>query len=93
MYFCCTNKNFKFLAITDDINNCKNYVDADDYQSNTKEQDFKLLMLSKYTILSRSTFSWWATFLSNTNIFCIGPSGWRKPTDQLLYSPHIHFVI
>lgn len=85
--------HLKFLVITDDLNNAQHYVSADRYESHTKEEDFKLMSISKYMIVSNSTFSWWASYLNNNLAFCIGPSGWRSPNDQLLSSPHFNLII
>ena len=35
-------------------------------KSNSIKNDFNLIRSSKLAILSNSTFSWWASFLSNT---------------------------
>lgn len=88
------NPNMKFLVITDDIEKAKRYVDAEDYLSNNTFIDFKLLMRSKYTIISNSTFSWWTSYLNNDKVFCIAPCYWRWVGDvHLSKSSHIDLVL
>jgi hypothetical protein len=66
--------DIKLLFITDDINMCKEYFDGYDIISNDMFVDFKLLYNSKYCIISNSTFSWWACWLSEK--ITIAPYKW-----------------
>lgn len=87
------NRNLKFLVVTDDICESKKFINADDYVSVSKEDDFKFLSVSKYLVISQSTFSWWASFLNENLLYCISPSGWNEPFDKLLNHNHINFLI
>jgi hypothetical protein len=83
----------KFMVITDDIENAKKYVEAENYVSFSKETDFKMFSVCKYLIVSNSTFSWWASYLNSKKIFCIGPSGWRNDNDLLLATSQFDCII
>lgn len=85
--------SLKFIVVTDDINSAKSVVKADDYISNTKEEDFKILTLAKYIVLSQSTFSWWGSYLNKEKTYCISPSGWWEPFDYRLKHDHIDCLI
>ena len=75
-----TNKDFfnisqklvnktKFVVITDDIENAKKYINADDYITNNYKIDLKLLTSSKNLIIpSYTTFSWWGAWLSSADM-------------------------
>ena len=44
-------------------------------QSNSIKDDFNIIRSSRLAILSNSTFSWWASFLSNSKIeFLVPPN-------------------
>ena len=73
----------KFVIITDDIEISKEWFPEIDAISNEMMVDFKLIYYSKYCIISNSTFSWWASWLSNKKI-SIAPNNWlnhNKPED------------
>ena len=64
--------NFKidnFYVISDDIEWAKNNIlEHVIFVENTSNiEDFTLMSLSKYNILSNSTFSWWASILNNND--------------------------
>jgi hypothetical protein len=71
------NTNIKLLIITEDINFTKNiFKDIDcEIISNDMMIDYKLLYFSKYCIISPSTFSWWAAWLTDKEI-TIAPQFW-----------------
>ena len=62
------NKDIMFVVITDDIESANNVLPELDIISNDMMVDFNLLYLSRYAIISNSTFSWWAAWLSNKDI-------------------------
>lgn len=68
--------NIKFLIITDDIVSAKEYFSEYDVISNNMLDDFKLLYYSKYCIIPNSSFSWWASWLSDNKIITIAPNNW-----------------
>jgi hypothetical protein len=50
----------KFVVITDDVENAKKYIKAEDYLHTGIKTDLKLLTLAKNLIIPKwSTFSWW----------------------------------
>jgi hypothetical protein len=77
--------DIKFLVITDDKELASEYFKDLDVVSNDMMVDFKLLYNSKYCIITNSTFSWWATWLSEKEI-TLAPNNW------LNYNrPHLGF--
>jgi hypothetical protein len=72
-----SNPNIKFLVITDNIKMAKEYFPDDEIIMNDMKKDFEYLYHSKYKIISNSTFSWWAAWLSlpNSNLV-IAPNKW-----------------
>ena len=71
------NPNMKFLVITDDPITAKIYLPNDKIVSSTLINDFTLLLNAKNKIISSSTFSWWAYWLSeNESIITIAPDNW-----------------
>ena len=68
------DKNFRFKKWK--TNNKKVYVNY--LELNTFE-DFELMRMCKYHIISNSTFSWWSSFLSESrNSDIILPNRWRN---------------
>jgi predicted glycosyltransferase len=68
-------KKMKFLVITDDIKLASEFFKDTDIISNDMMVDFKLIYYSKYCIITNSTFSWWAAWLSN-KVITIAPNNW-----------------
>ena len=68
-------KDIKFVVITDDIESAKFYFNNFDIICNDMMIDFQLLYYSKYCIISNSTFSWWAAWLSE-KIITVAPNNW-----------------
>lgn len=74
-----------FYVFSDDIPWCKeNFKDL--YIIHLDEHlDFELIKLCKHHIMPNSTFSLWASYLSNSNGINIAPDQWDKyPADQKL---------
>ena len=81
-YFKTKIDNAKFFIFSNDFKNLKNIFIGDEYyfvDQNIKLEpiyDFYLMTLCKHFIVSPSTFSWWAAWLSkNKNKICISPPG------------------
>lgn len=62
-------------------------------------EDFLILMASRYAIIPNSSFSWWATFLSATLEFGVGPKYWSYHNVSNGYwssfdmvSPHLQYL-
>lgn len=68
------NKDVIFKVITDDVELSKIYFPNLEIMSKNTIEDFKLLRSCKYSIISPSTFSWWARWLSNG--ITIAPNNW-----------------
>lgn len=64
-----------FVIITDDVDLAKSYFPDIDVISSDVVTDFKALYFSKYSIISNSSFSWWASWLSD-KVVTIAPSNW-----------------
>lgn len=75
------NQKFSFIIFSDDIEYCKNSKIFDKLNKIhfVEEKDtifnFYLMMFCQNIILSNSSFSWWATYLSNKNKV-IAPGNW-----------------
>lgn len=69
------NPNISFVIITDDIQISKEMFPDIDCIINDMMVDFRLIYFSKYSIISNSTFSWWASWLGNKD-FVIAPDNW-----------------
>jgi len=67
--------DISFVIVTDDIISSKELFPELDIISNDVITDFKILYSSKYCIASSSSFSWWATWLSD-KIISIAPNNW-----------------
>ena len=79
-YFKTKIDNAKFFIFSNDFKNLQNIFIGDEYyfvDQNIKLEpiyDFYLMTLCKHFIVSPSTFSWWAAWLSrNENKICISP--------------------
>jgi hypothetical protein len=80
--------DIKFIVVTDDIEMAKVYFTYCVIISNDMMVDFKLLYFSKYTIITNSSFSWWAAWLSDDKKLVIAPNNWfnyNRP--QLGFNP------
>jgi len=72
--------NFNVTVYTDDYNYCKTKLEIGNSfevkMGGSTLEDFLGLIDAEYLIMSRSTFSWWAGYLSKGNIF--SPAPWDK---------------
>jgi hypothetical protein len=64
-----------FCIVTDDFNLSKEWFPDIPIISKSLSTDFKLIHYSKYSIISNSTFSWWASWLGENKII-IAPDRW-----------------
>ena len=77
-------KNAKFYIFSDNIEWVKNNLEFDDDVTfvdwkNNQYEDLKLMSSCKHFIMSNSTFSYWAQYLSNNkNKNVIAPSKWYR---------------
>lgn len=67
--------NIKFVIITDDTALAKTYFPNEPVLSNSMMVDFNLLKHAKYSIISNSSFSWWARWLSKESV-TVAPKRW-----------------
>lgn len=79
--------NLKFYVFSDDIAWCKSNLiikNACFIDGNNKDyEDFELMRNCKHFIISNSTFSWWAAYLSsNVDKRVITPKTWFDGTDK-----------
>ena len=72
------NPNIKVLIITDDMEVAKVAFPDDNFEMITNDMmiDFKLLYYSRYLVASCSSFSWWASWLSDNKYITVGPENW-----------------
>lgn len=72
------NPNMSFIIITDDESCAKNFIG--DYQCHHIDIgfDFYAINKSKYTILSNSSFGWWASWLNIDSKLTIAPKYWSQ---------------
>jgi hypothetical protein len=68
--------DIKFIVVTDDKELASEYFTDFLIISNDMMVDFKILYFSKYTIITNSSFSWWASWLSNDKEIVIAPNNW-----------------
>jgi hypothetical protein len=79
--------NIKFLVITDDIIESKLMFPEFDIISNSTNIDFYLLSQAKYKIIPNSSFSWWASWLSQNIEITIAPNNWFNYNNNSSFSP------
>lgn len=88
----------KFVAVTDDVHYCNTILPDVEIVSNSKydnddkraihhmggpiHKDFTILKNAKYSIISNSSFSWWATWINQDNKFVIAPKYWAAYKTQ-----------
>ncbi|MDC1357004.1 alpha-1,2-fucosyltransferase [Pseudomonadota bacterium] len=96
------NKNLKYFIFSDDITFAKklfikknNFFYIDCNQGSESFRDMQLMSLSKYIIISNSTFSWWAAWLNyEKKNKIIAPKFWFKnkfPAHKY-YLPSWHII-
>lgn len=71
------NPNMKFIIITDDISFAKSYMpfDIDAYHVDIGF-DFYVLNKCKWSIISNSSFGWWASWLNSNSKKILAPKYW-----------------
>jgi hypothetical protein len=70
------NPTLKFLIITDDLIEGKKLFNEYEVINNSEDIDFYLLANAKFSIISNSSFSWWASWLNSHKIVTIAPDNW-----------------
>jgi hypothetical protein len=82
-------KKIKFIYLSDDLSFLKENFKKDIYiESRDKYFNFFLMKNCDGGILSPSTFSWWAAFLSNKNIF-YAPEYWHGHKKKKFWPKHM----
>ncbi len=77
-------KNPRYVVFSDDVEWCKNNIDFPKdtiYEDGTDPiwEKLRLMYSCKHFIISNSTFSWWAQYLSrNKDKVVIAPSKWKN---------------
>lgn len=82
----------KFIIISDDINEAKKIFGSDErfiFNKGSVIEDFLLLKEANYTIISNSTFAWWASYLNKSNSIIIAPKYWLGFKINSYYPPNI----
>jgi hypothetical protein len=86
------NPNIKFIIVTDDPEEAKNYFSDYPIYNYGMIGDFYAVQFAKYLIITNSTFSWWASWLNTCSKLTIFPKywlrhniseGWWMPSDSL----------
>lgn len=72
------NPNMKFVIITDDVDCAKSYIGNYPCYHVDIGFDYYVINQSKYTILSNSSFGWWAAWLNQYSKLIIAPKYWAK---------------
>lgn len=75
-YLTSRKSSLKFVVITDDYQEAKNYFPNFEILSNSQSTDFYLLSHAKYRIIPNSSFSWWAAWLSDDSSITLAPNKW-----------------
>ena len=67
-----------------ELRNCFSNLQITILKSDSIKNDFNLIRSSKLAILSNSTFSWWASFLSNTKQEFLVPSNFSSKQKRIV---------
>ena len=67
-----------------ELRNCFSNLQITILKSDSIKNDFNLIRSSKLAILSNSTFSWWASFLSNTKQEFLVPSNFSSKQKRII---------
>ena len=70
---------YKIIFVSDDIECVKSHFRNKDnyiYSLNDEITDFQIIMNADIAIISNSSFSWWAAFLSGKNNIVYAPKNW-----------------
>jgi hypothetical protein len=89
------NKIIKTICFSDDIEWCKNNLNADVYENDNSSDIVKLFLISHcdHFIIPNSTFHWWGAYLSNknTNKIVIYPIKWFGNDVQDLHTFNLFY--
>ncbi len=72
-------ENYKVIFVSDDIEHVKEVFPAQEnfiFSSNNEIIDFQIIQNADISIISNSTFAWWATYLSPKNNTVYAPKNW-----------------
>lgn len=72
------NPNMRFVIITDDPECAKSYIGNYTCYHFDIGMDFYCINRSKYTIISNSSFGWWAAWLNVVSKLIIAPKYWSQ---------------
>jgi hypothetical protein len=74
-------KKIPLVVFSDDIEWCKENIDADLYMENTTNvQDLYLMTKATHNIIANSSFSWWGAWLNqNPDKIVVSPKVWFGP--------------
>lgn len=72
------NPNMKFIVVTDDTETSKKWFPEFEVIHETLEWDYSVIHNAHYTILSNTSFAWFAVWTSKKNKFCIAPKYWAR---------------
>jgi len=72
------NPNMNFIIITDDTQSATRYIGNYPCYHFDIGMDFFIINQSKYSILSNSSFGWWASWLNTQSKLIIGPKFWGR---------------
>ena len=70
---------YKVIFVSDDIAHVKEEFTAQDnfiFSSNNEITDFQIIQHADVSIISNSTFAWWASYLSPKNNIVYAPKNW-----------------
>jgi len=72
-------ETFKVIFVSDDMDHVKSFFPARPnfiFSSNDEITDFQIIMNADIAIISNSTFSWWAAYLSEKKNIVYAPKNW-----------------
>lgn len=72
-------ENYKVIFVSDDIEHVKEVFPAQEnfiFSSNNEIIDFQIIQNADISIISNSTFAWWATYLSPKSNIVYAPKNW-----------------
>lgn len=72
------NPNMKFIIITDDVHNAGRFIGNYPCYHFDVGMDFWVVNQALYSIISASTFSWWASWLNTKAKLIIAPKYWAR---------------
>jgi hypothetical protein len=72
------NPDMKFIVITDDVKTSKEWFPDFEVRHKTLEWDYSVIHNAYYSIVSNSSFAWFAVWTSSKNILNIAPKFWAR---------------